>query len=94
MCGALFDPLCSDAARRENVISRILRGGGRTLDDQVGDAMGEGVGLARPRSRNDEQWCRGQSSRGAMLDRTPLLRIECFEVCGCCLHRGYPCRKN
>jgi hypothetical protein len=36
--------------------------------------MGEGVGLAGTRSRNDEQWCRGQFSRGAMLDRTPLFR--------------------
>ena len=78
----------SDAARRENVISRIL--GVRALDDQVGNAMGEGVGLAGPRSGNDEQWCRGQSSGGAMLDRTPLFGIEGFEVSGCCLHRGCP----
>ena len=64
--------------------------GVRALDDPVGDAMGEGVGLAGTRSGNDEQWCRGESSRGAMLDRTPLFGIEGFEVRGCCLHRRCP----
>ena len=60
------------------------------LDDQVGNAMGEGVGLAGTRARDDQQWCRGQSSRGTMLDRASLLRIERFEVGGCGLHRGCP----
>ena len=48
--------------------------------------MGEGVGLAGTRSGDDEQWCRGQSSRGAMLDGPPLLRIEALEIGGCCWH--------
>ena len=52
--------------------------------------MGEGIGLSGTRSRNDEQRRRRQSSRGAMLDRTPLFGIEGFEVGGCRLHLGCP----
>jgi hypothetical protein len=52
--------------------------------------VGEGVGLSGPRSRNDEQRRRGKSVGGAVLDRTPLLGIEGFEVGGCRLHLWRP----
>jgi hypothetical protein len=52
--------------------------------------MGEGVGLSRPRSCDDQQRRRRQSSRGPVLDRTPLFGIEGFEVGGCLLHFGCP----
>ncbi len=61
------------------------------MDDQRGDPMGEGVGLSRTRSRNDQQRRRRQSSRSSVLDRTALLGIEGFEVGGCRLHLGRPC---
>ena len=56
----------------------------------MGDPMGEGVGLSGARSCDDQQRRRRQSSRGAVLDRTPLLGIEGFEVGGCRLHLGRP----
>jgi hypothetical protein len=52
------------------------------LDDQTG----EGVGLSGTCSCDDQQRCRPQSSRSPVLDRTPLLGIEGFEVRGCNLH--------
>ena len=44
----------SDAARRENVISRMRRGSA-PFDDQMGDAVGEGVGLAGSGAGDDQQ---------------------------------------
>jgi hypothetical protein len=44
----------SDAARRENVISRIRRGSG-TADDQMRDAVGKRVRLARAGAGDDQQ---------------------------------------
>ena len=85
-----FDPLGHLGRRAPRKRHQQNPAGVRALDDQVGDAMGEGVGLAGTRSGDDEQWCRGQSSRGTVLDRTPLLGIERFEVGGCRLHRGCP----
>ena len=62
-----------------------------TLNDQMGDPMGEGVSLSGSGAGNDEQGRRGQSAAGAVLYRTPLLGIKSFEVGGCRLHRGvYP----
>ena len=60
------------------------------LDDQMGDPVGEGVGLSGSRSCDDQQRRRRQSSRSPVLDRTPLLGIEGFEVGGCRLHLGRP----
>src|SRR5438132_12861923 len=74
---------CSTLSLIVKANARLNRTTRMSTPFQVGDAMGEGVGLARTRSRNDEQWCRGQSSRGAMLDRTPLFGLESFEVRGC-----------
>ena len=47
------------------------------------DPMGEGVDLPGAGPGNDQQWRRRQSSGGPMLDRTPLLGIEGFEVGRC-----------
>jgi hypothetical protein len=85
-----FDPLRHLGRRAPRERHQQNPAGVRAPDDQVGDSMGEGVGLAGARSRNDEQRCCGQSSRGAVLDGTPLSGIEGFEVRGCCLHRGCP----
>jgi hypothetical protein len=85
-----FDPLCHRGRRAPRKRHQQNPAGVRTLNDQVGDAMGEGVGLAGTRSRDDEQRRRRQSSRGPVLDRTPLLGIESFEVGGCRLHSGCP----
>ena len=48
----------------------------------MGDPMGEGVGLSGSRACDDQQRRRRKSSRGAVLDRTPLLGIEGFEIGG------------
>src|SRR6202035_1276436 len=71
----------SAAARREKVISRILRGSAPT-DDQVSHPVRQGVGLAGPRPGNDEQWRarRRIVLPDAMLDSPPLFRIEFFEI--------------
>ena len=61
-----------------------------TLNDQMRDPMGEGVGLSGARAGNDEQGRCGQSPGGPVLNRPPLLGIECFEVGGCRLHLGRP----
>ncbi len=49
----------------------------RAMDDQMRDAVGEGVGLARSGAGDDEKRrsCRGIRSH-AMLDRAPLFGIE------------------
>ena len=60
------------------------------LNDQMGDPMGEGVGLSGPSSCNDQQWRRCQSSRRSVLDRPSLLGIQRFEVGGSSLHLGRP----
>ena len=85
-----FDPPCHLGRGAPRKRHQQNPAGVRALDDQVGDAMGEGIGLAGTRSGNDEQWCRGQSSLGAVLDCAPLFGIEGFEVRGCWLHRGCP----
>ena len=46
-----------------------------TLNDQMGDPMGEGVSLSGAGAADDEQGRCGQSAAGAVLDRTPLLGI-------------------
>ena len=53
------------------------------LDDQMGDPMGEGVGLAGSGAGDDQQRRRRQSSRSAVLDGAALLGIERVEVGGC-----------
>ena len=85
-----FDPLCHLGRGAPRKRHQQDPAGVGALDDQMGYPVGEGVGLAGTRSRNDEQWCRGQSSRRAVLDGTPLFGIEGFEVRGCWLHRGCP----
>src|SRR3982074_439899 len=52
------------------------------IDDQVGDPVRQGVGLAGPRPGNDEQWpaWRRIVLPRAMLDSPPLFRIEFFEI--------------
>ena len=60
-------------------------------DDQMGDPMGERVGLAGSRAGDHQQRRRrGQSSRSAMLDGAALLGIERFEVGGCRLQVARP----
>src|SRR5215470_12814882 len=47
-----------------------------TVNDQMGDAVGDGVRLARSSAGDDEQRTRGIASRDhAMLSSTPLLRV-------------------
>jgi len=54
----------------------------RTVDDQMCDAMRQGICLPRARTGNDEE----RSARGsvllldAVLDGSSLLRIECVEI--------------
>jgi hypothetical protein len=48
----------------------------------MGDPMGEGVGLSGSRSCDSQQRRGRQSAGGTVLDRTPLLGIEGFEVGG------------
>jgi hypothetical protein len=79
----------SDAARREKRHQQDPAGVG-AMDDQMGDPMGEGVGLSRSCSCNDKKRRCRQSPRSAVLDRTPLLGIEGFEVGGCRLHLECP----
>ena len=43
---------------------------------------------AAPRSCNDQQQRRRQSFRSPVLDRTPPLGIEGFEIRGCRMHLG------
>ena len=52
------------------------------VDDQVGDAVGERVGLARAGAGDDQQRAGdvGALARDAVLDGAPLLRIEAFEI--------------
>jgi hypothetical protein len=45
---------------------------------------------AAPRSCNDQQQRRRQSFRSPVLDRTPLLGVEGFEIRGCRMHLGRP----
>ena len=56
----------------------------------MGDPVGEGVGLTGSRSSDYQQRRRRQSSSGTVLNRTPLVGIEGFEVGGCRLHLGRP----
>ncbi len=72
----------SDAARRENVISRIRRGSA-PLNDQMCDPVRERVGLAGSGAGDDQQWRRRQSSHSPVLDGTALLGIKRVEVGGC-----------
>ena len=60
------------------------------MGDEMGDPMGEGVGLTGSRSSDYQQRRRRQSAGSPVLDRTPLLGIEGFEVGGCRLHLGGP----
>jgi hypothetical protein len=56
----------------------------------MGDPMGEGVGFSGSRAGDDQQRAAPSTLRRPMLDRTPLLGIEGFEVGGCRLHLGGP----
>jgi len=51
-----------------------------TIDDQMGDAVGKGVGLAGSGSGNHQQRRKWAGSDHAMFDGASLLRIEVFEV--------------
>ena len=51
------------------------------VDDQMGDAMGQGVGLAGAGAGNDQQR-RRWAAPPAMLHGSPLLGVERFEVSG------------
>jgi hypothetical protein len=53
----------------------------------MGDAVGEGVGLARSGAGDDQQR-RARTGPRAMLDGAPLLRIEAVEVGGCRWHEN------
>ena len=52
------------------------------VDHQMGDAMGEGVGLARAGAGDDQQRTGRRADADAMLDRAALLGIEAIEVVG------------
>ena len=56
------------------------------VDDQMGDPMGEGVGLAGTGAGDHQQRGDRPLARRAMLDGAPLLRIEAFEIGGCRWH--------
>ena len=56
--------------------------------ERSGNPMGKGVGLSGSRSSNDQQRWRCQSPRSPVLDRTPLLGVDSFEVGGCRLQLG------
>ena len=90
LAGDAFDPLGHLGRGTTRKRHQQDPAGVGPLDDQMGDPMGEGVGLSRPRSRNDQQRRGRQSSRGPVLDRTPLFGIEGLEVGGCRLHLGCP----
>jgi len=46
----------------------------------MGNAVRERVGLARARAGDDQQRAGVGQQRSAMLNRSPLLRIELFEI--------------
>ena len=50
------------------------------VDDQMGNAVRQGVGLAGSGSGDDQQRREWSSSRRAMLDGPPLFRIEAFKI--------------
>ena len=51
-------------------------------DDQVRDAVGEGIGLARSGAGDHQQWRPDGGGRpDAVLDGAPLLRIERIQIC-------------
>ena len=52
------------------------------VDDQVGDPVGQGLGLARTGTGNHQQWPRveGRPILDAVLDGTPLLLVEIDHV--------------
>ena len=57
------------------------------VDDQMGDAMGERVGLARPRPGDDEKRSRRRAllHPHAMFDGPSLFGIELFQIGGASL---------
>ena len=50
------------------------------VDDQMGDAMGERVGLAGSGAGDHQQRRKRPLADRAMLDGAPLLRIEAFKI--------------
>jgi len=50
------------------------------VDDEVGDAMGEGVGLARARAGDDQQRTADGAVADAVLNGTALLGVQTLEV--------------
>jgi hypothetical protein len=71
----------SAAARREKVISRDTAGIG-SVDDQMGDPVGHGVGLPGTRAGDDQERCARRSvvRVDAMLDGSSLFTIEGLEI--------------
>ena len=53
------------------------------VDDQMRDAVGQRVGLARAGAGDDQQRRGRQSPRDAVLDGAPLLGIERLEIGVC-----------
>jgi hypothetical protein len=67
-----------------------------TLDDQMRDPMGKGVGLSGSAPAMTRRGGAAKSPGGAVLDSPLLLRIKSFEVGGRRLHFGWvhPCRNR
>ena len=86
LAGDPLDPLRhlgSRAARKRHQQDAPRIG---AVDDQMGHAMGQRVGLAGARAGDHQQRRERPLARRAMLDGPPLLRIEAFEVGGCRWH--------
>ena len=86
LAGDPFDPSChfrSGAARERH--QQDAPGVG-PVDHQMGDAMGQRVGLAGTRAGDHQERCERPLARRAMLDGPPLFRIEAIEVGGCRWH--------
>ncbi len=57
-----------------------------TVNDQVGNAMGKRVGLARTGSSDDQKWAPALAVADAVLDRPALLGVKTVEVVDLCEH--------
>ena len=95
LAGDPLDPLrhLGGGAARERHQQDAARIG--AVDDQMGDAMGQRVGLAGSGAGDHQQRRERARPRCAVLDGAPLFRIEAVEVGGCRLHGvDGPCVKK